>query len=344
MSWLRKGIVPCVLLFALYVATRPVVAESLTDADPCSSPSSSTKEAKRGPPAIVRLERGAAIVVGKHVQRACQLVNDVLRDPLVRDKKLQTELRLMTVALREEVLAPIYREYGALRGQDLTATQIVPPSKPDGSDVAAQPSRSSQIGPATAIYLHRTLSQIQTRLSRIFGKLPCKSNERRSECSKALDISAEIGFAGSPIYLSYPRLWSLKLKDGMKHASAQPRTARGDEAFRKAAPPPGSVQLTPAASSYVREMLGSIRRQVGNGCMLAAITWTQATRSKGPNDVEWKVTGPGLGAGTFMCDQVPPDVVRTIDGLKIVFSGDHASRFSGKLIDREEGRLVLREK
>jgi hypothetical protein len=67
-------------------------------------------------------------------------------------------------------------------------------------------------------------------------------------------------------------------------------------------------------------------------------------RSKGPNDTEWKVTGPGLGAGYFSCAQVPPDVVRTIDGIRIVFAGDDASRFAGKIVDRENGSLIIRDR
>ena len=106
-------------------------------------------------------------------------------------------------------------------------------------------------------------------------------------------------FCWSPIDLNHPRRWRLKLKESLTRASVRPRTARSDRAFRRAAPPLGSVKLTPAASSYVREMLDSIRRQAGNRCMLATIDWLQRMRSKGPNDTEWKVTGPGLGAGYF---------------------------------------------
>jgi hypothetical protein len=67
-------------------------------------------------------------------------------------------------------------------------------------------------------------------------------------------------------------------------------------------------------------------------------------RSKGPNDAEWKISGPGLGAGTFSCTQVPPDVIDTLDGIPIVFSGKDASQFAGKMIDRENGSLVLKDR
>jgi hypothetical protein len=48
--------------------------------------------------------------------------------------------------------------------------------------------------------------------------------------------------------------------------------------------------------------------------------------------------------GTFLCAQVPPNVVRTSDGIRIVFAGDDASRFAGKIVDRENGSLIIRDR
>jgi hypothetical protein len=342
-------VLPWMVVLAFCWAASPTLAESPTIADPCALPPLHTKASAPGSAVLLRLERNTGVFIGKHVQRACRLIGDILRDPTVQgNKKFEVELRVTLVALREEVLAPIYREYRDLRSRDLSSAQPAPPRTPDRSDVEAHPSNrrsaSKQMGPATAVYLRRTLSRMTTRLARIFGKLSCDGAGSRNECSIAQDIVAEIGFAGSPIYSSYPRLWRLALKEGMDRASAQPRTARSDEAFRRAAPPLGSVQLSTAASSDIRKMLDTIRRQIGNRCIVATIGWMMETRSKGPNDAEWKVTGPGLSAGTFSCNQVPPDVVRTIDGIRIVFSGDDASRFTGKIVHREDGAFIVKDR
>jgi hypothetical protein len=139
---------------------------------------------------IVRLECGTAIAVGKHVQRACRLIGEILRDPQIqRNKKLEAELYLTIDALRKKVLAPVYRQHHDLRGQDLAAANTAPPGGPDGLDVDSRPfkerSASKQMGRATALYLHRSLTRIQTRLARTFGKLSC-GDESDRECLKTL--------------------------------------------------------------------------------------------------------------------------------------------------------------
>ena len=157
-----------------------------------------------------------------------------------------------------------------------------------------------------------------------------------------MDIAAEIGFADTPVYSSFPGLWRIALKEA-EALSAQTRTAKSDAAFRKAAPVPGSVKLSPAALSEIRVLVETDRRESGDTCEVIEIWWVRESRSKGPEDSEWKTAGPGLTIGASPCTQIPPDVVQTIDGIRIVFAGDKAGRFTGKVVDRENGHFVLRE-
>jgi hypothetical protein len=125
------------------LAASPTLAESPTNTDPCASGSHNASASVPGSTPIVRLECGTAIAVGKHVQRACRLIGEILRDPQIqRNKKLEAELYLTIDALRKKVLAPVYRQHHDLRGQDLAAANTAPPGGPDGLDVDSRPSRS----------------------------------------------------------------------------------------------------------------------------------------------------------------------------------------------------------
>jgi hypothetical protein len=249
------------------------------------------------------------------------------------DRRVRTGVKLTVAMLWKDLLLPLYRAYPDLRGRDLRQV-------PDADISSAGPTFPKvQMGPATASYLQRVLSRAQTRLFEAVHD--CGG---RQDCDLFTDVVAEIGFADAPLYSSYPKLWERAVREGFRRGASQPRTPKTDAAFRVSGPPRGSVQLTPAASAYLRDMLSSIRRQVDDECVVIAITWTLGMRWKGPNDAKWEVSGPGLEAGTFSCAQVPPDVIDTIDGLPIVFSGNNAIQFAGKMIDRENGKLVLKER
>jgi hypothetical protein len=87
----------------------PTLAESPTNTDSCASGSHNASASVPGSTPIVRLECGTAIAVGKHVQRACRLIGEILRDPQIqRNKKLEAKLCLTIDALRKKVLAPVY--------------------------------------------------------------------------------------------------------------------------------------------------------------------------------------------------------------------------------------------
>jgi hypothetical protein len=272
----------------------------------------------------------------RHVQRACGLMQELLATKEVAtERRITAGINLTVATLWKDVLLPLYRAYPDLRGRDL---RQVPDSDIPGATIS-----KVQMGPATATYLRRVLLRAQTGLSEKLHDVDCGSREKQ-DCDRLTDIVAEIGFAGAPIYSSYPKLWQVELREGFRRGASQPRTPKTDAAFRASAPPRGSVQLTPAASAYLRDMLRSIRRQLDDECVVVAITWTLGMRSKGPNDAEWTTSGPGLSAGAFSCTQVPPDVIDTLDGIPIVFSGKDASQFAGKMIDRENGSLVLKER
>jgi hypothetical protein len=314
-------------LIALSLLTLPAMAMSPEAGDPCAATS---KDAAAPPQSRIQIERDAAINIVRHVQRACRLIDGLASDHSIQDgHSISIELRAIIDELRNGVLEYVYREYPDLRDQDLTATQGV------------LSKRLGQMGPATAIYLRWALTDARASLSRLSASLPCRGIE--AGMCPSLDAGLEISSAADSAYVSFPGLWRLALKEGEALAAAQKRTPEGDAAFRKASPAPGSVRLSASAVAYIRDMLSSLRRE-GAGCQVAAVEWTLETRSKGPDDVDWKVAGPGLTAGAYGCGQIPPEVIQAIDGIRIVFIGDAASRFAGKVIDVENEHLVLKER
>jgi hypothetical protein len=79
-------------------------------------------------------------------------------------------------------------------------------------------------------------------------------------------------------------------------------------------------------------------------CSVAAISWSLGGAYKGPDDTDWTKTGPGVSVGADRCANFPRDVVQTIDGVRIVFGGDSASRFANKTIDLEGDHIVLKDR
>ncbi len=65
---------------------------------------------------------------------------------------------------------------------------------------------------------------------------------------------------------------------------------------------------------------------------------------KKPGATEWMKIGPHVGCGAFDCKQLPSDVVRTIDGRRLVIFDQVPPRFAGKLIDIEAGRFLLKDR
>jgi hypothetical protein len=325
-----------VAVVALVLLTAPVLAETPTTGDPCGAAGGETTFT----PGHVRIDQDASLYTAKYAQRACRLIDSLAGDISNRDEpQIVSALRSVIAKLRDTVLEPIYQRHPDLRGQDLTAAQTYDPKIPeDIGTPGVAPER--HMGPATAAYLRWVLADT-TRAFRKASASICGTGAEDEKCAQGIgDVFAELGFAGRPIYSNYPDLWRLNLKEVDTDFPPQ-RTPESDAAYRRAAPAPGSVRLTPDAASALRAMLASERRDVGKGCRVATILWSIGGSWKGPTDAEWKKTGPQFIIGTFRCSEVPPDAVRVIDGIPIIFAGDEASRFTGKLIDIEKDGTVV---
>jgi hypothetical protein len=301
-----------------------------------------------------RLDRDVAIYLAKHAQRACRRLAAFAHDnsSVLRGTAAATEILAIVKKLQLGILEPIYRADPDLRGLDLTER---PAPAVDG-DTTAQSERESkpvferrhvshraQLGRATAVRFLRVLSDAQKSFLRTTAE-PAKSispDQSKAFDEQISDVAAEISFGSKPIYTSFPDLWRREMRNTIERI--QQRTSESDAAFRKAAPAPGTVQMSRAASSQILKFIRSVQRQVGQNDLIAAISWNLGGRMKGPNDTDWRKLEPGLGIGTYSRREVPPDVIRTISGLQIVISGDDATRFAGKLIEFENGKFVLKK-
>jgi hypothetical protein len=314
--------------------TAPVLADSAAAGDPCATPrtTSPRRETSR-----LQIERDAAVVVVKHAQKACALIGDLSRDySPKKGSQLAVDLEAVIEKLRTNVLEHIYREYPDLRGKDLTATSFSPSI--EGKDAAAP-----TMGPATAIYLRWAFKDTQEAFLKATGQRFCYDSQGETCLHALLDIDSEIGFAQNPAYRSFPNLRRLAMLEGEKAADAQPHSAEADATYRKIMPKAGSVKLSPAAATFIRGMLASTRRDFGPKCQVAAIMWSLGGEKKGPSDADWIKIPPGVEVGEYGCGQVPSDVVQTIDGIRIIFGGDTAVRFEGKLVDFDGKRFLIKD-
>jgi hypothetical protein len=123
----------------------------------------------------------------------------------------------------------------------------------------------------------------------------------------------------------------------------QLRTQESDEAFRKNAPPLGSVRLSNSALAFVKSFMRQVRRATAQSDQIASIVWAREQRSKGPSDADWKSEGPGWVLGAYSRTQVPPDVIDKVRGIEIVFSAEEPSSLVGKTIDIANKKLFVRE-
>jgi Fe-S cluster assembly iron-binding protein IscA len=275
------------------------------------------------------LDEAAAVEIAKHIQKACKVITEVQSVSVLVSSPKFAEVLTDTGKRLTGVLDRIYRAHPTLRGKDLTELASVQAKK-----LPVKPC----IGRGAAIRLRWRFANIESAYAKVQAVTPCKADE--AGCSKLIDLVSEVGFAASPIYNAYPDLWHLQMHEVLK----QVRTEKSDDGFRKVAPKPGSVRLTSAASSRVRELMESLKKEGGLGCQVATLSWTPFSESKGPEDKDWKKSGPSVGAGAFGCDQIPPDAIRNVDGLRIVFEGDSAQRFEGKTVDFQKGHFLLEGK
>jgi hypothetical protein len=280
----------------------------------------------------------------KHLQLACRRLNDFVqehRDILQGSQALLEALGLVA-NLRARAIEPIYRAYPDLRAKDLTSSASSAERDLVGTFDSghANPGLMSR---TTALRLHPWLSEAARHFSTATHGLadPLELEAAKALVREVTDITAEIGFANAPIYKSFPDLWQADARKSWLRAAAQAPGA--DDSFRKTAPPPGTTRLSESAMSYVRKFLAAARVASGQDDAVASISWDEEQRWKGPNDADWHKVGDGLSLGAFAQRQVPPDVIQTIDGLRIILSAPDPSIFVGKVIDYQDGKFQLRE-
>jgi hypothetical protein len=339
MTPIRKAALRTALvLFSLWSA--PAIAQSAAGGDPCAR----SEAVSRSPRNFrVVIEHDTAIDIVKHTQKACALIADLIRDnPKRDDPKLADALNGVIEKLNAEVLDDIYREYPDLRGKDLRAIQSATTNSPE-TEKQRIDSLPPKMGPSTATYLRWTFGNIQDLFSNAIGRKFCLHAQAYTCIRPILDIIAELGFAEDPVYKGFPDLWRLTAKEGSARAEAQPRTAESDAQLRKAQPKVGSVKLSAAAVTQIRDFLASVRRDGGRSCQIVSIAWNIGSEWKGPNDSAWTKLPPGVGIGAYGCGEIPADIIQTIDGVRIVFGSDTAARFEGKLVDFDGKRFTLQD-
>jgi hypothetical protein len=274
-----------------------------------------------------RLDRATAIHIVKHVQRACRGLGELAdrhRTSLQRNG-MTPRIAAVFGRMHSDVLAPIYRTHPSLRGKDLTQ----------------HGGTQGKITRTTAVRISNTLSRLQKESAGVLNGLIDLAPERQAAqdlVAQIVDVQAELGFASAPIHKRFPDLWAAQLRAAGKRFSS--RTVESDERFRTSALPPGSVRLTPDALALIRKFTATVRKSADPD-PIASISWVEESRSKGPNDKEWRVSVPSLQLGTYSRRQVPPDVIETIDGEAIVFSAADPAILAGKTIDYRDGKLVL---
>lgn len=294
------------------------------------------------------LDHEVAVYVVKHLQRACRRLNDFARSAqnIPSDAGIKAGIDGVAARLHAEVLEPIYRHHPDLRGQDLTGQGpdlIERDTTPGEGEVRrfGLTLRLGQLEREHAVRLEHALSNASAAIMAL-GTACAKDadpTDREQITRTALDIVAELNFATSPVYASFPDLWDEKLRGDRSQILS--RTADGDAAFRKEAPAPGAVHVSPAVVAQAREFLKGIEQETGSSGSIIALIWTKGMEEKGPNDGAWKSLGPRLTMGNYYREQVPPDVIRMIEDVPFVFVGNGTVRFEGKLIDFRDGKLVL---
>jgi hypothetical protein len=243
---------------------------------------------------------------------------------MLDEKGITPKIAALIGHMRENVLEPIYRAYPALRGKDMTARQASP----------------GKLARGTALRMQTTLAALRAEFTQPFAELDDLAPDKdaaKALSERIIDVSAEFGFAAAPIHKAFPDLWAAEVKASA--AQISPRTAESDEGFRRAAPPAGTVKLTAPALAAVRKFVALVRKSADPDA-IAWIGWVEEARTKGPNDGEWRTSGPSLQLGSCARRQVPPDVVETIDGEAIVLSAPDPSIFVGKTIDYRDGQFI----
>lgn len=111
--------------------------------------------------------------------------------------------------------------------------------------------------------------------------------------------------------------------------------------------PPGTVTVSPSALKLARQFDEHIRDGRRNEAWLTTFSWADARQVQQADTENWEDMGPGLDLGAFERDQVPPEVIHSVDGMEfaIMIGASVYEAAEQRLIDRDDAvlsKLVLR--
>lgn len=295
--------------------------------------------------ASVQMDRDVAIFMVKHAQRACQLITDFAQaNPTWLNRTFSLQLDRIIAKLREDVLAPIYATHPVLLGLDLTNEAAEPyedrfKNGPKRSDFDMRLSEG-RFGEASARYFGRVLGET-TQLIEIAADPKPVATEAQGGLTVGAyrDLRQEIVFLKLPIF---DRLRA-DLDKWAQEAEGRPLPREALDHFREVAPPAGSVQVSTAALDKIRKVVSEARAQRSDTDSVIGLMWTKHLAAKGPLDQGWTDTGPAIHAISWTKAQIPADIISDYEGIAIFFVADTRERFAGKLVDIEEGKLVIKD-
>jgi len=273
------------------------------------------------PDASIRVSRRSAIYIIQHIHKACQILVD-LRDYSSQVDAIRSELY-------RDVIRPIYRGHPRIMG--VSARSSPKPSHATSRDIPK----------ADAVQVDDKLTRLQNDLMKLGNKKIGEAADEgagKESQKHFLDAIAELSFAAMIGYDAYPDLFASR----MNAVPEVPRTAESDVAFRNGAPPLGVVKLSDAAFALVQNFMRDVRKATDED-HIAAIGWVRQQASKAPGDTAWSDKGPGWILGAYKKSQVPPDVIDTVRGIKIVITADDPAALAGKTIDATNHLLFVRD-
>jgi hypothetical protein len=275
-----------------------------------------------------QLSRRSAVYFVQRLEKACHILAE-RRD---KDPPLAPEVIEILSDISNLGLRPIYRSYPDLEAVGVSEWQT-------GNVFRAKP---KDIRRNTALRLIKELKRLRPQISKLGTKSADQATDK-SEAAKALqpflDAAAELSFAYQIAYDAYPDLF----EKSFENIPTQPPSDKSDAAFRKAAPPLGSVRLSDAALCFVKSVMQQVRRLTKEDDQIAFISWVTGAKRKGPADADWIDEGPHWGLGSYSRTQVPPDVIDKVGGIEIIFGTQDPSMLQGKIIDLKDKKLVVHD-
>jgi hypothetical protein len=311
--------------------SRQAQSATAGPADPCRT-SSAEKATPSAAQWRAQINRRTAIRLVRHVQKACRILAESSETGSL-PAPLAPQLDSIRDDLYAAILNPVYRAHPALK------TAVLP--EVPGQNTPAATRRS--LRRATATRLADDLADLQRRIAKL-GAQSADQQAGKEAAEKAfqpsLDAIFELSQARKIAFDAYPGL----LATQANAVPQQPRTQESDDAFRKQAPPLGSVRLSDQALARVKSFLRQARRAMPHSDQVAWIGWVRGQRSRGPGDANWIDHGAGWVLGAYPRGEVPPDVIDKVRGIEIVFSAeDDPSRLTGKTIDAANGKFFVRD-